>query len=56
MVTCHGCKATFLQQATLPAHRYGVMSKECWAVFNKLLAYEADILGYPEERRLTIDA
>ncbi len=56
MLVCPGCKAAFSTPVILPAHRYGVMSKECWAAFNALLVYEIDVLGYPEEQRLTIDA
>ena len=32
------------------------MTPECWAAFNRLLAYEAEHFGYPEEHRLTVDA
>ncbi len=53
---CPGCKVVYSRNDDLPAHCYGVISPECWAAFNALMAYEFEHLGYPPERRLTVDA
>lgn len=53
---CPGCKGVYPRNDDLPQHCYGVISPECWATFNALMAYEFQHLGYPPERRLTVDA
>lgn len=53
---CPGCKAVFPRNDDLPTHSYGVISPECWAAFNAILAYDMEYLGYTRIRSLIVNA
>jgi hypothetical protein len=53
---CPGCGTNYLYKEYPADNRYGIMSQECRAAFDELLAKESMNFGYPPAHRLVVDA